>query len=293
MVKSWSSTPVTLTVSKSMAGTLYLVGTPIGNLGDLSPRAQQVLESVDRIACESPQAARRLLSAFNIEGRLVAYREASREKDAQALLRFLEEGADVALISDAGMPAISDPGYHLVDLCRRQGLVCRVVPGPTAAISALVLSGFPTRRFCFEGFLPRKGSERKVRLEEVATCACPVVIYESPHRVLATLSDLAALMPDREAAVSRELTKKFESVSRAPLSELERAVVAEPLKGEFVIVVGPGVPAQQGPWLDLERARWFEELGLSKKQSSAILSQESGLSRKEVYKRLLELGPNG
>ncbi len=269
-------------------GILYLVGTPIGNLGDLSPRAQQILKSVDAIACESPQAARRLLSAFDIGGRLLSYREGSREKDADAILRQLAEGLDVALVADAGMPGISDPGHHLVDRCRLQGVDCRVVPGPTAVISALVLSGFPTRRFCFEGFLPRKGVERKERFKAIERNCAPVVFYESPRRVMETLKELAEMMPWREVAVARELTKKFEEIVRGRLDELEGLMAGRTLKGEFVIVLGPG-REEQLKTFDRERARWLNELGLSKKQISAILAEETGLSRRELYEELVSL----
>jgi 16S rRNA (cytidine1402-2'-O)-methyltransferase len=221
---------------------LVLVGTPIGNLGDLSPRAVEALRTADAVAAEDTRRTRALLSAAGIPGggRLLAVHAHNERRLAREIVERIRRGERVAYVTDAGMPAIADPGERLVAACVAAGLAVEVVPGPSAAIAALVLSGLPTARFAFEGFLPRKGTRRAQRLAAVAADGRTTVLYESPHRLAATLADLAAACGgDRPCAVARELTKRFEEVWRVPLgAAATRAAERTPL-GELVIVVGP------------------------------------------------------
>src|SRR5436190_4512051 len=187
-------------------GTLFLVGTPIGNLGDLSDRARKTLGSVDVVACEDTRRTGRLLASFGIRaGRLVSFFEGNERQRVAELVRLLAEGSDVAVVSDAGMPGLSDPGYRLVVACVEQGVPVDVVPGPSAAVAALVVSGLPTDRFVFEGFLPRSGRARATRLAALAGEPRTVVLFESPRRVAKTLTDLGGALGDRRAAMVREL----------------------------------------------------------------------------------------
>lgn len=267
-------------------GTLFLVGVPIGNLGDISRRAIEVLSSVDLVASESPSAARRLFSALSIRARLTHFREQDREKQGRFLLEELKSGRSVALISEAGMPTISDPGWYLVDLCHRESIAVSCIPGASAGLAALVLSGYPARRFAFEGFLPRKGRERKERLEALRRCEHPVVVFESAQRLRETLTELGHWMPGRELCVARELTKQFECLYRGSVEEILQSL-PEPLKGEVVLVLGPDESEDAEPaFPSQEDCDFLLELGLSVKQASAVLARQSGIDRKRLYKHL-------
>src|SRR6266540_3432439 len=220
-----------------LAGTLYLVGTAIGNLGDLTDRARQTLAAVDLVAAEDTRRTGRLLSGLGIKARMLSFFEGNEEERIHELLRALAGGADVAVVSDAGMPGLSDPGYRLVAACVEAGIAVDVAPGPSAVVAALVISGLPTDRFVFEGFLPRSGKARTERLAALAREPRTIVLFESPNRVARTLQDLLGAGGDRRVAVVRELTKMHQEVIRGSLKEVAETLATRELKGEVVIVV--------------------------------------------------------
>jgi 16S rRNA (cytidine1402-2'-O)-methyltransferase len=272
-----------------MAGTLWLVGTPIGNLGDFSTRARETLARVDVIACEDTRRTRALLTHFEINApRLVSFFEGNERRRIPEILKLLREGSDVALVSDAGNPGISDPGYLLVAACVEAGLSVDAIPGPSAAITALMLSGLPTDRFVFEGFLPRSSPARQKRLTELAADPRTLIFYESPRRVVGFLEDALHILGDRRGAVARELTKLHQEVVRGRVSELTRR--AGETRGEIVVVVEG---ALQGQPPDLEAlAAQVETLradGLSRRAAAARVANESGVSKRTLYERSLRL----
>ena len=216
---------------------LYIVTTPIGNLKDITLRAIEVLKSVDLIACEDTRHSRILLKHYGINTPTTSYFQHNRFIKARYLLEKLKGGADIALISDAGTPGILDPGYHLINLAIKNNIPVSAIPGPTALIIALVLSGKPTHRFIFEGFLSNKRLTRQNRLKELKQLDCTIVFYESPHRILATLKDIQDIFGDVEIAIARELTKKFEEVKRLKVSEALNSFRQTKVRGEFVVVI--------------------------------------------------------
>ncbi|HXP14508.1 MAG TPA: 16S rRNA (cytidine(1402)-2'-O)-methyltransferase, partial [Actinomycetes bacterium] len=227
-------------------GRLVVCATPIGNLEDASPRLARALAEADLVACEDTRQTRKLLAHLGVTTRMTSYHEVGERERAQELADRVAAGLRLALVTDAGMPAVSDPGYHLVAACLDRGVPVEVVPGPSAAIAALVVSGLPTDRFCFEGFLPRRPGQRDRRLAELAAEPRTMVFFEAPHRVLATLDAMAAAFgPDRAAAAVRELTKVHEQVLRGPLGELRERLGAQGPKGELTLVVA-GAPAGRG-----------------------------------------------
>ncbi len=219
-------------------GTLYLVGTPIGNVEDLSPRAQRLLGAVDVIAAEDTRHTKGLLDRFGIRRPMVSYHDHNKDTRTPELIGRLQEGASVAVVSDAGSPGISDPAFTLVRAAAAAGLPIVPVPGPSSAICALEVSGLPTDRFSFEGFLPRKAGRRRARIEELRDDPRTLIFFESPHRLRAALADLAETLGDRPASVSRELTKKFEETRRGSLRSLLAWIEETTPRGEFVLVVG-------------------------------------------------------
>ncbi len=274
-----------------MTGKLVLVGTPIGNLGDMSPRAVEVLTSCDVIACEDTRRTGRLLQLMNIAKRpLVTVNDHTEYDQRDPLLDRVAGGEVVALVSDAGMPGISDPGERLVAAAAERGLPIEVVPGPTAMSSALVLSGLSGERFCFEGFLPRKGKDRSARLAVVAEELRTTVLYEAPHRVVRTLTDLqAACGGGRRVALARELTKMHEEVFRGSLDE---ALVWAPEHeiGEFVIVLDGAEPAADATDEQLVEALRAElETGRSGRDAVDAVSASTGAARRRVYQLMLAL----
>jgi 16S rRNA (cytidine1402-2'-O)-methyltransferase len=272
-----------------MAGTLHLVGTPIGNLGDLSERARQVLSRVDLIAAEDTRRARTLLSHLGIRAELTSLFEANERARSQTLLDALRSGKDVAVISDAGMPGLSDPGFRLVRACAEEGVEVRVVPGPSAAIAALVVSGLPSDRFVFEGFLPRKAGERSAKLETLAAETRTMVFFESPRRAGATLAAMAeAFGPGRRVALARELTKIHEEVLRGTLAELRDRIGDEGLRGEVVLVV-----AGSEDWPAPELSTLVEEAvaligsGMRKREAAGAVARRHHVSVNAIYRALL------
>ena len=276
----------------SSPGTLFLVGTPIGNLEDMTDRARRVLGSVDLIAAEDTRRTGRLLARFGITGRLVSFFEGNERSRVPELVQALREGSDVAVVSDGGMPGLSDPGYRLVAACVEEDISVDVVPGPSAAVAALVVSGLPTDRFVFEGFLPRSGGARAGRLEALAAEPRTIVLFESPRRVAKTLSDLRAALGDRRAAMVRELTKLHQEVLREPLSRLLDTLRDRELKGEVVLVVegARDVPAAG----DLaEAVRQAEELvrgGARKRDAARQAARATGVPASRIYAALVGQG---
>ncbi|MGH1503928.1 MAG: 16S rRNA (cytidine(1402)-2'-O)-methyltransferase [Acidimicrobiales bacterium] len=268
-------------------GRLLIVGTPIGNLGDLSPRAAEALATADVIACEDTRRTGRLLQLSGIEKRpLLVCNEHTEVRAFGEVASRVAAGETVALVSDAGMPGISDPGERLVASLLERGAPIEVVPGPTAAVSALVLSGLATDRFVFEGFLPRKGGERTGRLAEIAAERRTVVCYESPKRAAKTLADLVAVCgPERRVAVGRELTKLHEEVVRGSLGEVAVLLADRELKGEVVLVI-EGAVADERAWDDERISARLAELiegGSSTRDAVAQVVTESGAAKRHVY----------
>ena len=273
---------------------LYLVGTPIGNMQDLSPRAVEVLSSVDLVACEDTRRTGLLLSHFGISAKLISYHEHNKASAGSKIISRLKEGQNVALVSDAGMPSISDPGEDLVKLCIEEEIDITTVPGPVAGISALVLSGMDTRHYYFEGFLPVETKERKERLSVVSESAVTTILYEAPHRLLKTLNDLSgAGLSERRISACRELTKKYEEVVRGTVSEVISHFTEVPPKGEFVLVL-EGRPENEtktvlSPEERKNRILNLESQGMSTKEIAKTLSLEWGESKKALYAEVLEM----
>jgi 16S rRNA (cytidine1402-2'-O)-methyltransferase len=273
-----------------VAGTLFLVGTPIGNLGDLAPRAVETLSSVDVIAAEDTRRTGRLLATLGIEhGQLVSFFEGNETERTRSLLDRLREGASVALVTDGGMPSVSDPGYRLVRACADGGVDVRVVPGPSAALAALVISGLPTDRFSFEGFLPRSRGDRIRRLQGLADDPRTVVLFEAPGRLRALLRDLLEAVGDRPVAVARELTKLHEEVLRGTVSTVLAEIETRgAVRGEVVVVVG-GRTDPGGVDLEAmtERARALVAGGL-RPRAAAREAAAGTASTNEIYARLVD-----
>ena len=272
-------------------GRLVVVATPIGNLGDLSPRAVEALAGADVIACEDTRRTRALLTAAGVRApRLLAVHDANEAERADAVVALLEGGTTVALVSDAGTPAVSDPGQRVVAAAVAAGHPVTVVPGPSAAIAALVASGLPTDRFVFEGFLPRKGAERGRRLAAAAAEQRTVVLYEAPHRVARTAADLAAACgPDRPVALARELTKVHEEVWRGTLRDLVARVAEVAPRGEHVLVLGGAAEAAAAGDADIEAALADRlAAGDDRRAAVAAVTEALGVPRRRVYE--LSLG---
>ncbi|MBC7228359.1 MAG: 16S rRNA (cytidine(1402)-2'-O)-methyltransferase [Thermoflexales bacterium] len=264
-------------------GTLYLVATPIGNLEDITLRALRVLREVSLIAAEDTRTARLLLSHYGISTPVTSYFEGNWRQKTEYILRRLEEG-DVALISEAGMPGLSDPGYELVRAALARGFLVTAVPGPTALVTALVLSGLPTDRFLYLGFLPRRASERRALLGEIAGVRWTLVAFEAPHRLRESLADLESVLGDRPIAVCRELTKMFEEVWRGTVSGARAYFAEREPRGEFTLVIG-GAPGEE-PWDEARvRAALQERLqaGLLPALAAREVAVLSGWPRREVY----------
>jgi 16S rRNA (cytidine1402-2'-O)-methyltransferase len=271
---------------------LVLCGTPIGNLDDMSPRAVAALRDADVIACEDTRRTRKLLSHFGIPARsLVVLNDLTERRKAPEVVAEVRRGRTVALVSDAGMPGLSDPGYRLVRACIDAGAAVEVVPGPTAVVTALALSGLAPGRFVFEGFLPRKPGDRRKRIEALADEQRTIVLFESPHRIEATLEDLRAVLGDRRVSLARELTKLYEEVLRGSLSEVIDALRSKPPRGEITLVVEGAVHEHRAepPGGELAaRARALMEDGVERKEAMARVAREAGVSRRKVFDALLE-----
>jgi 16S rRNA (cytidine1402-2'-O)-methyltransferase len=274
-----------------VSGILYLVGTPIGNFGDMTDRARETLGTVDVVAAEDTRRTGRLLAHFGIEARMVSLFEGNEDQRTEELLEELRSDHDVAVVSDAGMPSLSDPGYQLVRASVDAGIEVRVVPGPSAVLSALVVSGLPTDRFVFEGFLPRRAGDRRTRLRSLAHDRRTVVLFESPHRLATLLRDVLAELGDRRVAIARELTKLHEEVIRGRTSEVLARLPDPGLKGELVVVLEgsrrPEVVDQQelvGEAMALVRD------GMRKRDAASEVARKRGASANAIYESLVEAG---
>jgi 16S rRNA (cytidine1402-2'-O)-methyltransferase len=275
-----------------VAGTLYVVATPLGNLGDLSPRAADTLKRVAVVAAEDTRHSKPLLTHAGSRAELISFHAHSSDRALERILRILAEGRDVALITDAGTPAISDPGVELVAAARERGIPVVTMPGPNAVAASLAVSGIAGDRYLFLGFLPRKGSDRRRFLLTAAQSEWTVVIFEAPNRVTQLLGDLAEVCgPDRQAAVSRELTKVFEETRSGTLQELSQHYAEAPVRGEVTVVIaGTGKEYVAEPPPDPgERARALLAEGLSRKDVAHRLAEETGISRNSAYRLVSEL----
>jgi 16S rRNA (cytidine1402-2'-O)-methyltransferase len=273
-------------------GALYLVATPIGNLEDITHRALRVLAEADVVACEDTRRTRVLLNHYGIKTKLVSYHEHNEQSRAARLGEMLTEGASIALVSDAGTPGISDPGYRLVGVAMERGASVVPVPGATALIAALIASGLPTDQFFFGGFLPARSLARRVRLEQARSFPSTLVFYEAPHRVAEALADAREILGEREAAVAREMTKLHEEIARGRLSELaERFASEEKARGEMVLVIDAtvikGQEREQDSTIDIgARVAALEDEGVDQRTALKRVARELGLSRSEAYRRL-------
>ena len=280
-----------------MAGKIYLVATPIGNLSDISMRAIETLKNVDIIACEDTRNTIRLLNHFEIKGHLTSYHEYNKIDKAYELCEKVKAGNNIAFVSDAGMPAISDPGYELVDIAYKEGLEVTVVPGASAVVSALAISGISSRRFAFEGFLPADKNEKKEILTELSQESRTIILYEAPHRLLKTLKELFEYMGDRNIAIVREITKLHEEVLRGKLADIIADYESEKIaiRGEYVLVIeGKSLLEKRE-----ERQKSFEEIsirehyekyiaeGMDKKEAMKAVAKDRGIQKRDVYKELL------
>lgn len=277
-----------------MAGTLYLCATPIGNLQDMTQRAVETLRSVNLIAAEDTRNSVKLLNHFDIHVPMTSYHEYNKVDKARQLVGQLLSGQNIALITDAGTPAISDPGEVLVRMCHESGVPVTSLPGPAACIVALTLSGLSTRRFCFEGFLPREKKERRAILGELARELRTIILYEAPHHLEGTLGELLACLGDRRVTLCRELTKKFETVTPTTLSQALADCGREAPRGEYVLVVeGRSLEEQRrqeiASWESMtveEHMDHYERQGMDRKEAMKQVARDRGVGKREVYARL-------
>lgn len=274
-----------------MAGTLYLVATPIGNLADITHRAVQVLKDVDLIACEDTRHTRKLLQHYGISTRTISYHEHNEQQRAAELIALLNKGGSVAVVSDAGTPSISDPGFRLVRAAIESGVQVVPVPGPSALISALIAAGLPTDEFFFAGFLPARAGARRTRLAELGTVPGTLIFYEAPHRLASTLGDACEILGEREAVVARELTKLHEEIRRGRLCELAQHYANEEQpRGEIVVLIDRKVIAAATRASESSVAalvEQFEQEGLDHRAALKKAARELGLSRAEAYRKLI------
>ncbi len=278
-------------------GKLFIVPTPIGNLKDISFRIIEILNEVDAIAAEDTRHTLRLLNHYEIKKPLISYHEHNKAKAGDKLIVDLLNGKNIALVSDAGMPGISDPGADIVKLAIENDVDIEVLPGPTAFVNALVLSGLDTREFHFVGFLDRNKNKRKEKLKQLKDMKSTLIFYESPHRIKAMLKDMESVLGNREISVAREITKKFEEVLRGKISFIHSILSDREIKGEFVIVVSGSTEVLDEP-VNIEELP-IEELvrnkmmgGMSKKEAIKHVSQEKNIPKREVYKRALDIEGN-
>lgn len=270
-------------------GTLYICGTPIGNLEDVSIRLLKTLRKVDLIACEDTRQTLKLLNRYKIKNKMISYHKYSRPGKEEFLISQLSRGKDVALVSDAGMPGISDPGEMLIKKAINAGINIEVIPGPVALIAALSISGFDSSAFVFAGFLPASSAKRRQSLQQYLTEKRTVIVYEAPHRLNAALADVKSILGSKRViAVARELTKKFEEVKRGPVEELMEYYQANPPKGEFCLLI-EGIKETMPPELDII-LKEIEELissGVSKKEALKIKAREFRIKKADLYKHFI------
>jgi 16S rRNA (cytidine1402-2'-O)-methyltransferase len=275
-----------------MPGTLYLISTPIGNLEDITHRAVRLLGQVDLIACEDTRHTRKLLNHYGLNTRTISYYEHNERERAAQLLKLIESGSDVAIVSDAGTPGISDPGFRLTQLAIEGGARVVPVPGPSALITALVASGLPTDEFFFGGFLPARSGARRTRLKQVADMRATLIFYEAPHRIAAALRDAREVLGERTAVVARELTKIHEEIARGRLSELAARFSSTEARGEMVLIIDRDV-IQEGTQDETKApsirnlVEALENEGMDHRAALKKAARELGLTRDEAYRRLV------
>ena len=281
-----------------MSGTLYLCATPIGNLQDMTPRVIDTLAQVDLIAAEDTRNSIKLLNHFEIKTPMTSYHEYNKVEKAKELVAKLQSGMDIALITDAGTPAISDPGEVLVRMCHEASVPVTSLPGPAALIVALTLSGLSTRRFCFEGFLPSDKKEKKLILEELAEESRTIILYEAPHHLVRTLIELREVLGDRSVTLCRELTKKFETVLPTTFDKALAMYREEEPRGEYVLVVEGKSLAEkqkeaQASWEEMsieDHMEFYEKQGISHKDAMKQVAKDRGVGKREIYQYLIEQG---
>jgi 16S rRNA (cytidine1402-2'-O)-methyltransferase len=275
-----------------MTGTLYLVATPIGNLADISRRAIETLQTVDLIACEDTRHTRKLLTHYGISKKLVSYHEHNEAERAAEFAALLAEGKNIAVVSDAGTPAISDPSFRVVEKAHEIGASVVAIPGAVAFVNAVIVSGLPTDSIFFGGFLPSKKNERQRRLQEVREIPATLCFYESPHRLEKSLADCAEVLGNRKAAVARELTKIHEEIVRGDLRELAEHFSQKPAKGEIVLVIDRQEIENRKSKIEnrkslAERVKQLENEGLDNRSALKKAAKEFGLSRSEAYRQMI------
>ncbi len=277
-----------------MSGKLYLCATPIGNLNDMTPRVIEALREADLIAAEDTRNSIKLMNHFNISTPMTSYHEYNKVEKAKVLVDKLQNGLNIALITDAGTPAISDPGEVLVKMCQDAGIIVTSLPGPAALITALTLSGLSTRRFCFEGFLPSDKKERKLVLQDLEDETRTIILYEAPHHLVSTLNELMAAVGNRKITLCRELTKKFETIMPTTLQESLTFYEKEDPRGEYVLVLEgksfqKQIEEKQLSFLDIsieEHMKIYEDQGMERKEAMKMVAKDRGLSKRDVYQVL-------
>jgi 16S rRNA (cytidine1402-2'-O)-methyltransferase len=273
-------------VTQKTYGTLYICATPIGNMEDITVRVIKTLKSVDLVAAEDTRQALKICNRYNIRSPLTSYHEHNEKRKGQLLLEKLKAGKSIALVSNAGTPGLSDPGYRLIKACIEQEIPVEILPGPNAAVAALVVSGLPTDRFVFEGFLPRGKGERRKALARLASENRTMIIYESPHRILSLLEELEVLFKGRRLALARELTKKFEEVIRGTPEEILSQLKNEAPRGELVMVIeGSSERLEYSDEYVRSRLDRLMAEGLSKRDAIARIAAETGVARRIIYER--------
>lgn len=277
-----------------MAGKLYVCATPIGNLEDITYRVLRILKEVDCIAAEDTRNSIKLLNYFGIKTPMTSYHEFNKLEKAYQLVDMLHKGMDIALITDAGTPAISDPGEDLIRICYEEGIEVTSLPGPAACITALTISGLPTRRFCFEAFLPRDKKKRGIILNQLKTETRTIILYEAPHHLKTTLIDLMNILGNRQISLCRELTKKYEEIMRTTIKEALTYYQEHESRGEYVIVIqGKSCEdiekEKQQEWMTMdlkEHMKYYEAQGISQKEAMKLVAKDRGLPKREVYYQL-------
>jgi 16S rRNA (cytidine1402-2'-O)-methyltransferase len=281
----------------SPCGCLYLVATPIGNLEDITLRALRILKEVDQIACEDTRHTLKLLNHFDIQKPLVSYHEHNELTRAPELVLAMEQGSTIALVSDAGMPLVSDPGHRLVTLAIRHRILVVPIPGPVALLTALAASGLPNDEFVFLGFPPSRSGERQRAFERLRIEDRTLIFYEAPHRIADTIADAAAILGDRPACLAREVTKLHEEFRRGKLTELFQSLEEHPARGEITLVIGPPEKAAPGSHVNTAQSlaarvdELMHQAKLDRKEALKLAAKERGITKRDAYRQLLDENP--
>ena len=294
-----SAAPAAANGAAPGGGCLYVVGTPIGNLEDITLRALRILKEVDVIACEDTRHTQKLLNHYNIAKTLVSYHEHNEMTRSPELLIQLEQGAKIALVSDAGMPLVSDPGYRLVTLCVRHKIPVVPIPGPSAVLAALTAAGLPSEEFLFVGFLPQRSGERRRMLEQLRIEERTIVFYEAPHRVQESIAEAQEILGDRPACIAREVTKLHEEFLRGRLSQLAESLSETPARGEVTVVIGPPEPSAVRRQADSTQSlsdrveELIRQAKLDRKEALKLAAKERGITRRAAYDQILQAKRSG